>query len=121
MHRIMRVAFKERTLDMGSLHNRMTNLTIACGAHEAFFPGRVTERMSADVNALMVEVYSDTVNRLREILEFSATVDVTDGQTIRDFAVETALAMNRDALPWRNRIQELLNHFNSRGEALFAR
>ena len=81
----------------------------------------MTESICAEVETLMREVYADTVENLQRILEFSRQTNPDDEQAIKKYAVDTALEMNRKALPWRARIEELLRRMNARGETLFSR
>jgi anaerobic magnesium-protoporphyrin IX monomethyl ester cyclase len=121
MFRILRVAFRDRTLAMGSLHNTMTNLSFTRQVHEALFPGKIAADISARVDALMTDVHGDSVMRLRRMIEFCANTDPGDAAQIRAFAVREALEANAAAVPWNDRSKKLLARMNARGEALCGR
>lgn len=120
MFRILRVCFHERGLAIESLLNRLISLSFARQLHERFFPGEVTDGISADVGRLSVETRGDTVRELRALLDFVMTADLRDKERVRRFAVAKALEINARDLPRRARAEALWHRLNARGMTLMA-
>jgi anaerobic magnesium-protoporphyrin IX monomethyl ester cyclase len=120
MFRVLRICFAERAFSNESLLNRLINLSFARHVHEALLPGPATAAMSAEVDRLVGEVYADTVEELRRVAAFAARADADDVAACRDFAVETAMAINgRDNLRSR-RIDEIGFLLDARGARIRA-
>jgi len=118
MFRVLRVCFDQRAFTGESLLNRLINLSFARHVHEALLPGPSAAAASGRVDALLQEVYRDTVDALREVAAFAAGAGFDDAQRSRDFAVETAMSINeRDNLR-SARADELAALLDARGARL---
>jgi radical SAM superfamily enzyme YgiQ (UPF0313 family) len=115
MFRILRVCFDQRAFAGESLLNRLINLSFTRHVHEALLPGPATEAASGKVDALLGEVYRDTVDALREVADFASRCGRDDVERSRDFAVETALGLNERDNLWNARVDDLAAVLDARG------
>jgi hypothetical protein len=119
MFRAMRVCFHERAFAFDSLLNKLISLSFARQVHEELFPGPVTDDLSRRVDELIVEVHRDTVDELRQLIDFAAEVDPGDRERVREHAVQKGLELGaRDAAAF-DRAERLWDHLSGRGELLF--
>jgi radical SAM superfamily enzyme YgiQ (UPF0313 family) len=121
MFRVLRVCLHERALAMVSLLNRLISLSFARQLHEHFFPGSVTDQLSRAAMELGVAVRRDTVQILRQVLDFVSTADVHDKAAVRRFAIDLGLSINARDVAWRARTEDLWMRLNARGAALMSR
>ncbi|MCP4603592.1 MAG: radical SAM protein [Proteobacteria bacterium] len=119
MFRIMRVAFHDRSFAFDSLLNELISLSFARQIHEEFFPGRNSDELNQKVETLIIDVHQNTVDELRRLSDFVATVDLENDEGIRDRAVVSAMELNRRDLNWRETCARLLHRYNIRGQVLF--
>ncbi len=115
MFRILRVCFDRRAFASESLMNRLINLSFARHVHEELLPGPATDKMSASVDRLVFEVYRDTVDELRRVADFASRADVNDIDSSRDFAVDTAMAVNERDHQWNRRLDDIAFLLDARG------
>jgi hypothetical protein len=120
MFRILRVCFAERAFSNESLLNRLINLSFARHVHEALLPGPATAVTSAAVDQLVHDIYADTVAELRRVAAFAARADADDVAVCRDFAVETAMAINERDNAWSRKIDEIGFLLDARGARIRA-
>jgi hypothetical protein len=67
------------------------------------------------VDALLTEVYRDTVDELRRVADFAARDGCDDVEQSREFAVETALGINERDNLWNARVDALAALLDARG------
>lgn len=115
MFRILRICFAERAFSNESLLNRLINLSFSRHVQEALLPGPATAATSAQVDRLVHDVYADTVGELREVAAFAGRADADDLSACRDFAVETAMAINERDDAWSRKIDEIGFLLDARG------
>ncbi|MDD5308964.1 MAG: radical SAM protein [Deltaproteobacteria bacterium] len=121
MFRILRVCFAQRAFSNESLLNRLINLSFTRHVHEELLPGPATDVMSAKVDRLVRDVYRDTVDELRRVAQFAARGGFDDLDTCRDFAVDTAMAINERDNLWNARVDEIGFLLDARGAKIRAR
>jgi len=115
MFRILRICFDKRAFSSESLLNRLINLSFARHVHEEFLPGAATSNMSKKVDRLILEVYQDTVNKLRKVSDFAASASFDDMDKCRDFAIESAMAINERDHTWNNLVNDVAFALDARG------
>jgi radical SAM superfamily enzyme YgiQ (UPF0313 family) len=115
MFRILRVCFEQRAFTSESLLNRLINLSFTRHVHEVLLPGPATDAMSADVDRLVREVYRDTVDELRRVVDFVADANAGDLDACRDFAIETGMAINERDHQYSIRLNEIAFLLDARG------
>lgn len=118
MFRVLRVCLHERAFAFDSLLNRLISLSFARQVHERFFPGALTNTLSGQIRALIAEVQRDTLDVLREVLDFARHAESTQDRAVRRFATQTALRVNTRGLSWNVAAQRLWDLMNARGMAL---
>jgi len=115
MFRVLRVCFDKRAFTNESLLNRLINLSFTRHVHEALLPGAATSATSARVDALIRDVYRDTVSELRRAAEFAARTSPSDIAKCQDFAIETAMAINERDHAWHTQVDEVGFLLDARG------
>ena len=113
--RIMRVCYHERAFSLSGLLNRMISLSFGRQLHEKFFKGPNTEKLSAEVDQLLIDTYRDTCENAKRVLDYAASVDLGETEAIGDFAVDLALKMNQGDLERRKKCLDLLRRFSRTG------
>ncbi len=116
--RIMRVCFFERSFNFDSLMNRMISLSFSRQVQDVYLQGPTTDDISARVDNLVTEINFDTINEIRRIIDFATMVSIDELDKIRDFSIETALAINERNSHWQTRYEDLLFLLNARGEKI---
>ncbi|MBK7395641.1 MAG: cobalamin-dependent protein [Myxococcales bacterium] len=118
MFRVLRVSFHERALAIDSLLNRLISLSFARQLHERFFPSPETRALVDAVHRIGAEVRSDTVVRLRTLLETVRACDPRDQATLQRFAIDQALAIGAWDMPRRLATESLWSELHARGRLL---
>jgi anaerobic magnesium-protoporphyrin IX monomethyl ester cyclase len=121
MFRILRVCFHERALAIDSLLNRLISLSFSRQLHESFFPGAVSTGLSKEIVQLSVDVRRDSVNEMRQLVDFVKTADYCNKARVRSIALEKALQINARDAAYRYRASQLWDQLNTRGMTLMAR
>ena len=99
--------------------NRLITLSFARQLHEHLFPSARSERLSQQVDALGTEVRRDTLHCLREMLAFATSVEPTDKNAVRSYAVAQALRINERDFAWRRRCEQLWQQMHAQGVAIY--
>jgi anaerobic magnesium-protoporphyrin IX monomethyl ester cyclase len=115
MFRVLRVAFDRRAFTNESLLNRLINLSFTRHVHEAFLPGAATAATSARVDALVREVYADTVGELRRVAAFARDADPADVTSCQEFAIDAAMAVNERDHAWHAAVDDIGFLLDARG------
>lgn len=115
MFRVLRIAFEQRSFSSESLINRLINLSFTRHVHEALLPGTATDATSLRVDKLITEVYRDTVDELRRILDFVSQPGAEDLHHCQHFAVETAMSINARDHDWNQELSRLDFLLDARG------
>ena len=95
--------------------NRLINLSFTRHVHEELLPGPATDATSARVDALVREVYADTVEALLRVAEFARGADPADVGGCQEFAIDAAMAINARDHAWHARVDELGFLLDARG------
>ncbi len=117
MFRILRVSLHERAFAVSSLLNKLISISFARQAHEAFFPGGATADISRAVDALLIDAHLDTVDEMRRALDYAASQAAAPDADVREFAVASALRINRQNKAFYERFRDLWTLLNARGAA----
>lgn len=115
MFRILRVCFDGRAFANESLLNRLINLSFTRHVHEELLPGPATDAASARVDALVREVYADTVGELRRAADFAGRTDPADVAACQDYAIDAAMGINERDHAWSQRVDEIGFLLDARG------
>jgi hypothetical protein len=115
MFRILRVAFRQRAFQATSLLNHAVSLGFAYELYQRVLPGRASDELAAAVRTLGTEIRQDTVDSLRQVLDYSASADPLDHAGTQRFAVELGFSVNQRDLGWRKRVAEWLQILDARG------
>jgi hypothetical protein len=115
MFRILRVCFYDRAFDCNSILNKLITLSFAKKIHQTLIPGARTDRTGEQIDALVREVYEDTVAELWRIMDFAAHTEISNLEANRQFAIDAALAINERDAVWRNEIDALTDLLDARG------
>jgi hypothetical protein len=120
MFRVLRIAFNDRAFSNESLLNRLINLSFTRHVHEELLPGPATTSTSLRVDKLVAEVYRDTVDELRRVLDFVSHPGCEDLNQCQSFAVETAMAVNARDHQWNRELDHLGFLLDARGARIRA-
>ncbi len=120
LFRMLRVSLHEHAFDVDSLLNKLISLSFARQIHERYFPGKVSDALSRDVDALIRDAHRDTVDIIRESIDFIKSRDAKDPGAVRRFAVETGMRLVARDAPRFQRFEGLWNQLSATGTILFS-
>lgn len=116
--RVLRVALNERSFSSESLLNKLISLDFGAQAQAWLAPGHQTDTLLQRVTQIGRSARQDTVDVIRETLEFASKTDINDASAAQKFAVEQGLAASRRDLPWHTEIDKLWDLLHARGQMI---
>jgi anaerobic magnesium-protoporphyrin IX monomethyl ester cyclase len=117
MFRVLRACFRQRAFDATSLQNQVITLCYGVEMQQRLLGGTETDALAARIRELTVAVHRDTVDTLRNILDFAQRANIEDKQGARRYAVSLGLDVNARDLAWRRSCDELSRILSARGTA----
>ena len=99
-----------------------TKLFVGLDVHkDSIAVAYASEQLSAEVEGVVVDVHQDTVDALRQVLDFAAGAPRGDHQEVRRYAVRLALDIQQRDHAWLRLVDDLWQRLHARGVALGAR
>jgi anaerobic magnesium-protoporphyrin IX monomethyl ester cyclase len=120
MFRILRVCFRQWAFDATSILNHIISLCFGAQLHQALFPGRESDALAREIQALTTNVHVDTVATLRKVFDFASQAEFDDSARARRFAVEMGFEINNRDLTWRTECERYNAALDARGRQLSA-